>query len=249
MRFILVNCKNVDEHLAELEEFRDNIYNHAFPDDNEREPFDDKILPRIRSGNWLRTTILLAFDNGIMVGGEIADLYPSCESIHITYLAVAENMRGKGYGRRILKDGTALICQSFECEGNEIRHIFFETENDHTLIADARLRFYSHFNAGIIPIYYTQPPLSDYQDWVSNLCLCLLPLTKSDVGYIIGESRETQISADVVCEFLCRFYDVLGYCDKGKTELQRSICELSLITSLEGYVQIKRILGGIIHNS
>ncbi len=243
LTYLFVNHRNVNEYLPQLAQFRDNIYMPAFPDENEREPFDEKILPRIQSGEGLQTIIVLAFDNDCMVGGEIMDIYPSCASIHITYLAVEEKMRGKSYGKQILREATAMACQSLDREGNPIEHIFFETENpsltiDSSYDTDARLLFFAGVGAGLIPIPYAQPPLSEDQDWARNLYLCVLPFTQEEGEYLIGESETTSIAADVVTEFLGDFYEGLGYAEKAEDELAKTAAVLSTLKDEEGEVPI-----------
>lgn len=84
LSYLFINYRNAADHLERLNQFRDDIYVPAFPDENEREPFDEKILPRLQTkGDLLQTAIVLAYDGDRIVGGEITDWYPSCASLEI----------------------------------------------------------------------------------------------------------------------------------------------------------------------
>ena len=149
LSYLFINYKNGAECLSQLAQFRDDIYTPAFPDENEREPFDENILPRLQTkGDILQTAIVLAYDGDQMVGGMLTDWYPSCSSLEIIYMAVAEDFRGKSLGHQILKEATAIVCESIEEDGVPVEYIFFETENpavtkDAPIDTEARLRFFA----------------------------------------------------------------------------------------------------------
>ena len=244
LTYLHINYRNADDHLDQLSRFRDDIYTPAFPDENEREPFDEKILPRLQTkGDFVQTALVLAYDGEQIIGGEITDWYPSCASLEIIYLAVGEEFRGQSFGGQILREATAIVCNSFAEEGIPVEHIFFETENpsltpDAPFDTEARLRFFASAGAALLPITYAQPPLSEEQGWARNLYLCVLPFVIEEDGYLIGEAEITSISTSAVMDFLLDFYKGLGYAGRADDELTKTSEALSSLQNEEGEVPL-----------
>lgn len=244
LTYLFINYQNAADHLERLNQFRDDIYAPAFPDENEREPFDEKILPRLQTkGDLLQTAIVLAYDGDRIVGGEITDWYPSCASLEIIYLAVAEALRGQSFGSQILKEATVLTCQSIVKEGIPVEHIYFETENpslspEATFDTEARLRFFANAGAALLPFPYAQPPLSEEQGWARNLYLCVLPFEMEEDNYLIGGTEATGILASSVMDFLHVFYEGLGYANCAKSELEKAATALSSLQNEDGEIPL-----------
>ena len=244
LTYLFINHLNADEHLDRLSRFRDDIYTPAFPDENEREPFDEKILPRLRTkGDFLQSALVLAYDGEQLIGGEITDWYPSCSSLEIIYLAVGEKFRGQSLGGQILREATSIICNSLAADDIPVEHIFFETENpsltpDAPFDTEARLRFFASAGAALLPIPYAQPPLSEEQDWARNLYLCVLPFEIEEDGYQIGATETTGIPSSAVMDFLLDFYQGLGYAERADDELATISKALSSLQNEDGEVPL-----------
>lgn len=97
LKFVDVNC----HHFA-LNDVR-ALYSSAFPK-KEQTPF---FFLKNRSRNG-RTRFWGIYENGEFIGLTYLIFY--CDIVYVYYFAVAENMRGKGYGSRILK----AVCRRYE---------------------------------------------------------------------------------------------------------------------------------------
>ncbi len=242
--YSLIYHQNASSYISQLNQFRDQIYHPAFPDENEREPFDEKILPRLMErANVPTAFIVLAYEDDMLVGGEIIDWYSSCAAMEIIYLAVDEKMRGKSIGRHILQEATKIVCQTIEGQGVLVKNIFFEAENpyltaDTCFNTESRLRFFAASGAAMIPIPYYQPPLSEKQDWARNLYLCVLPFMRKDNGDISWEVGNTYIAAQTVMDFLKEFYKGLNYLEKAAAVLEDTSSLLEIIKNKEGVIPL-----------
>lgn len=244
LTYISIHSENVSEYTSQLQQFRDQIYLSSFPDENEREPFDEKILPRVKeNGGEPSAFIVLAYDEGDLVGGEVLDWYPSCSALEIIYLAVDENKRRQSYGTSILQEATEIVCDAIEQNGGSVQNVFFETENpslteNPAYDTESRLRFFAASGAAMIPVPYCQPPLSEDQDWAKNLYLCVLPFARDEDNRIEWESENTAIAADDVAGFLEAFYKGLGYAEKGAAVLESTVASLDAMKGEDGEVPL-----------
>lgn len=206
MEYIIITASNRATYARELEHFRQAIYRPAFPDSNEREPFD-VILARLSEGALVdacpSTYILFALEDGVVLGGAVYDWYPRCEAVELIYLAVDEAHRRKGVGRGLMLEGSALLRDHLVEQGAKMTTLFFET-NDPSLedMVDSmdpaeRVRRFAEWGAKLVHIDYAQPPLTSSGEAVEHLMLAVLPpFAESD----------TSISADHLSRFLTEFY-------------------------------------------
>ena len=188
-----------------LDSFRKKIYEFAFPDPNEVEPFD-KIEGRIfNPESALGTLVVLAIEDGEVYGGLIADWYSGCRSIEIIYIAVSKEFTRRGLGSRLLNEGTRLICDSL---GGNIKCVYAEVENPFTAYVPtgsidpvSRLKFFSTQGARRVPIDYIQPPLEKGKGYANNLFLICFPA--------FSKCGEDGIATKDLSAFLQSFYDGL----------------------------------------
>lgn len=189
---------------ALLDSFRENIYEPAFPDPDEREPFD-KIIERVLCPGDVQTFVVLGIEGNEVMGGIAADWYPGCRSLEIIYIAVAAEHCRKGLGRRILREGTRMICKAL---GDKLTYVFAEVENPfmsqhptRNIDPVSRLRFFSKEGARRVPVSYIQPPLDNGLDYASNLFLICFPAFTA--------ASLDSIPAEDLSAFLNAFYDGL----------------------------------------
>lgn len=192
----LKQCENT------VREFEKN-YNTAFPDDDEREDFNI-IRERINEKTFRddpKTFLVLENSSGL-----IAEYYPSCGSILLTYIVVSENSRGKGIARKLMQQGVLheIAKIIFRETGEAIRAVFFESNNPLKTSHDSfdpttRLSIFKRMGAKLIDIPYVQPSLGAGKDRVDNLFLFTFPLGNQDF-----------IKTDIVLSFLTSFYKELG---------------------------------------
>ncbi len=221
MKLSIVSYADSDESL--VEGFR-RIYMDAFPDVNEREPYEN-IKKRISSSDSRPGTVAcILTDEGEVVGGLLSDFYVYDDSpvfdVEAIYIAVAPDARRRGYGRKLLTDGLALSVSRLETlTGRKLRNIYFETENPFKVRKESfdpisRLNFFCSLGAMRIPIDYRQPPLDDDSDWADNLFLMVLPHP--------GREPERSVDKNDLEEFLTAFYDGLGVSDPSCYEAFRN---------------------------
>ncbi len=197
---VSVNCT---EQSDALRDFARGIYPEAFPNPDEREPFEN-ILERIKDKDaYPRTFAVLGREDGALVGAQIVDYYRDCCAAEVIYIAVDPSQRGKGYGKKLLTEGLALLKNELAGKKLPVDRIFFETENpfieqEHSGMDPlARFSFFARNGAARIPVDYVQPPLSDGLGWARNLFLCTLPQF-ADI--------EDGISSEDLKAFLNAFY-------------------------------------------
>ncbi|MEY3728136.1 MAG: hypothetical protein RL098_1608 [Bacteroidota bacterium] len=205
MEHLIYDQASYNEHLSCIEAFLP-IYEEAFPDANEREDWKD-IQLRICDPNAFPKTILF-FDNPLAPnGGLIADIYPEQGVVHLIYIAVAQNKRGNGIAKRLIKERLPSCLAQLQKQLNcSFKAVLFESNIPWLTTKDAidpktRLQIFEYFGAKAIPIKYVQPALHEAKKEVENLFLLSFPLE----GHL-HQSIETSL----LIEFLDAFYKGLG---------------------------------------
>lgn len=238
MTFHLVNSSSFAEKRSILEDFGQGLYQKAFPDPDEREPFE-KILARVETARPDEpvTIAVIAEESGRTVAGLVTDWYPVCNSLEVIYIAVDPAARRSGLGKEILMEGTRTILDSLSGEDRRI-NVFFETENpmavnavDSPIDPVGRLSFFNKCGAKRVPIDYVQPPLDDSTGWDSNMFLMMLP----ELSY-----AKESITIDELSAFLHEFYKGLGALGtKEYDELIRNVVE---VADAKGDIWLDRIM-------
>ena len=190
-----------------LDAFQHYIYEPAFPNPDEREPFEF-IIERVKSCGDVRSIIVLGLEGREVCAGLVADWYEECRCLELVYIAVEPKHCRKGFGRQIFNDGTWMMLESVETDSLKVAHVFAEVENPNITqeavgIIDpkSRLRFFAILGARWIPISYVQPPLSKGRDYADNMLLICFPAFTS--------SPLDCMPADELASFLNAFYDEL----------------------------------------
>lgn len=245
--------EDCEKHLDLLIQFK-TIYEEAFPNQNEQENFQEEILPRLQAGEEsinLQTIAILLTDlySNKVVGGMIADWYPTVNSLEIIYIAVepsarwTEGSNNKHYGRFLLINGTAEICSRIKDKNRKHIdrkniYVFFEAENpfhpdsygqdivkeeEQKLLQEqavGRLRFFAKCGALRIPINYVQPPLGIDKGFSRNLFLFLLPFSGEESK---GGTTKTGIPCKDLIAFINVFYGGLQDRASNKDEFLREL--------------------------
>ena len=233
MNYIFIDGKNVDQYKNLLFEYEQKIFINAFPDPDERESFEEDIIPRLKDSDnpLLHSYCVLAIDdNNAIAGGLVADWYPQCSSMELIYIAVDPSRRKEKIGENLLNNGIELIQKALGELNERVKAIFLEIDIPTTVMDAAnsmdpiaRLKVWDAWGAKRIPINYTQPPLSKGKQPVSNLMLMCL------TGH--GTEIEDSIPADGLKDFLTDFYKGL---DAEGSEYLEQMCEdIDIITEDE----------------
>ncbi|HCE56971.1 MAG TPA: hypothetical protein DER09_04010 [Prolixibacteraceae bacterium] len=231
---LIFNSSSCDSEALLLKNF-ETIYEGGFPDNNEREQFQD-IINRVTGAkrpNEPHSIIVIKNNETIpdeVWGGLIADWYEKSRCIHLTYIIVDEKYRGKAVARELINVGIKLIKDWIKDYINiEIRNVFFESNNPELTLNDnfdpyKRLEIFLKMGAKRIDIHYIQPALDAKKEEVENLFLFTFPQFNAD---------ESRISTLEIIEFLTEFYEGLD----GKQEsLSKMINSLKQIENKEGYI-------------
>lgn len=251
MTHTLIEGGNLDKYKPLLLEFEKKIFIHAFPDPDERESFEEDIIPRIKDSDnpLLRTyCVLTTDDQERIVGGLVGDWYPSCGALELIYISVDPSRRGEKIGKNLLDEGISLIKSAVEKRSESIKAIFLEvdiptavSQSGNSMEPTERLMVWDALGAKRIPLNYTQPPLSEGKQAVSNLMLMCL------TGH--GTEVEDSIESEMLKYFLKDFYKGLG---AEGSEYLDNMCEDIDIISEDGEVELfplKEIPHATISNS
>ena len=201
---------------ALIDNFR-KLYEEGFPDANEREEYP-VILQRVKNKPSVfdpYTFLILACNSGFdksnkVFGGIIADWYEHCKSIHLTYIVVSPEARGKQIGKLLITTGLSevkkIILKHFNIQ---LKSVIFESNMPWRTKIDSfdpetRLNIFRRLNAKWIDIPYVQPALDKTKSKVDNLFLLTFPE--------LNESKE-YISRTETIEFLYDLYKGLGVDD------------------------------------
>lgn len=241
MELSIVSYDRCDENL--IEGFR-RIYMEAFPDEDEREPYDN-IKRRISTQSSVPGTLAcILTEEGKVAGGLVSDYYVFPESgaldVEAIYVAVDTSSRRNGLGRMLLDKGLSMtVSEAERLSGMKLRNIYFETENPFEVKVESfnpvsRLKFFTSLGALRVPIDYRQPPLSGETDWAANMFLMVLPSPGA-------QSPEYIYSSDLK-EFLTAFYRGLSVTDNSAyEEFRRNVDTISEFEKGTGGKKIVRL--------
>lgn len=210
---LLHNKKSYDAHRSAVDLFQP-IYLEAFPDDDEREDWLD-IEERICNPYSVPRTFLFFDKVQQPCGGIIADYYPSIGVVHLIYIAVRREERGRGIAKKLIKDILPVALRQLQSlYAFEIKAIFFESNIPWLTQKDAinpvsRLQIFEHFGAKAIPIAYTQPALVATKKPVDNLFLLAFPV--ENMSFVTIEKK-------LITDFLSALYKGLGIADPEQNE-------------------------------
>jgi GNAT superfamily N-acetyltransferase len=182
------------------------IYEQAFPDTHEREDWDDIKLRICQTDATPKTFVV--FDNvSEPTAGLVADFYPSSGVVHLIYIAVSQQSRGKGIAKKLIKELLPMAIEDIQkLYKFKTKALLFESNIPWRTPTDsinpvARLQIFEHLGAKAVPIQYTQPALAAGKKEVDNLFLLTFP--------IAGIQHHT-LETDLLVNFLKEFYIGLG---------------------------------------
>lgn len=182
-QMLLIDSKNkIDSNKLYIEKFK-KVYIEAFPDEMEREDFNE-ILYRVRYSDFSKTVIVLDIDGDDLSGGMVLDIYDN-QIYHLIYLVTDPKFRVRGCAKKLIKEGLPRLFKNYQSASTGV---FVETNIPHLTKKDSfspktRVEIFEKLGMKRIPIKYIQPPLEYGKNWVFNLQLLYCPVT-SDLSEI-----------------------------------------------------------------
>ncbi|MBN1420259.1 MAG: GNAT family N-acetyltransferase [Planctomycetes bacterium] len=176
-----------DSDLSLLRRFYDSVYVREFPDQNERESLEnmEKYL-RLKEEGWYERNnyhILLFLDGGSPIAGAIIDYLAGPNAGVIEFLVVAENARGRGWGRRLLSWVEEALAADARRAGSagwdyligEMNDPFRSSPSTDSMDPFVRAAIWDGWGFEKVRFPYVQPSLSAEKQPVRNLLLMCKP--------------------------------------------------------------------------
>lgn len=174
IRFEEVAIKN-KESLSKLGNFYTEVYMDCFPNDDERETFDN-LITYLRNGEKAtdyKYHILLAIDeNDEVIGGGIFDYFNDTNAGIIEFLSVRSDMQTSGIGTQIYKKIYAILSADAYNNGKKkLSNVFCEIDAPEYSKASVKKYLYFWNKQGYkhLAFSYIQPSLSPMQESVDGL--------------------------------------------------------------------------------
>jgi hypothetical protein len=171
-----------------LRRFYDGLYAASFPDENEREAFDNIVMylrGAVRGHCDFR--VLLVLDADQIVGGSISDYFVASNTAVVEFITIADTHRSVGHARHLLATTEDRLRASASIRGRQLACIFAEIDDPFrptgafdSMDPFARIRWWARRGYSRLELPYVQPPLSETQAAVTNLMLCVKAGEESD---------------------------------------------------------------------
>lgn len=167
--------------ISDFGQFYTDIYIDAFPDDDERETFDNflKYMRRAKDATEYKYHIILAKDESDKIlGGCVFNYYKKSNTGVIEFLAVRKDMQSSGIGTAIYKHVMSTLSEdAHRINGKALDYICCEIDSpDYSKSGIKKyLYFWNKNNYWHIDFEYVQPALSADQAPVRGLWFTISP--------------------------------------------------------------------------
>ena len=195
LSFIELNADDKTS-LIDLGVFYADIYIDAFPNEDERETYDNllRYLKQTKTAKDYTYHIILAKnESGQIVAGAIFDYFKASNSGMVEFIAVKQNLQSAGYGSLLYNHiFNILDADAHKFSGDSLSFIFCEIDIPELgKSKDAKyLHFWDKHNYKRIDMNYVQPQLSSSQRAVDGLWLTVTSPRKP-----ISEISSDQVSS------------------------------------------------------
>ncbi len=188
MTLELFDLTDAPADLARFHRFFQELYISGFPDPDERESPENMLeYLRLRAAGWYGANnyhILLLTEDDRPVAAAVSDYLAIPNTGVIEFLIVADDCRGKGFGRKLFDATEALLQQDASRHQQPALAAIVIELNDPFRVAPPndnhdpfeRSRIWAKWGFGRLHFPYVQPALSDDQEPVRCLILGAKPL-------------------------------------------------------------------------
>ena len=172
-----------EKDIKDLKDFYDNIYVKCFPNENERESFENILYYLNESDNHEDYTFYVFlykdYDTREVQGGLIFDCFFDINIGFLEFLAVKPNCQSKGIGDKLYRTAYNILYSY------EVRYIFGEIDKPEYNNQKVKKYLYMWKHRGYkrVEMKYIQPALSENKQPVDNLWLNVLDVF-GDKDYI-----------------------------------------------------------------
>ena len=198
-----VDVKKEDRaSITDFGQFYTDVYIEAFPDENERETFDNflKYINRENSGDAYTYHVLLAKDeNGRVVGGAVFNYFKKSNAGVVEFLAVRQDLQSGGIGTELYRHiVSTLSADAFRTCGRPLDYIFCEIDSPEYSRAEIKkyLYFWDKNHYRHLEFSYVQPALSDAQEPVTGLWLTVSP------QHTVTDTLPARVVVDAVYDYI-----------------------------------------------
>jgi hypothetical protein len=189
--------------IVDLDQFYTSVYIEAFPDENEREKFDNilKYIKRKESIEHKYHIVLAKDKSGVVIGGVIFNYFKKSNSGVVEFLAVRKDRQSGGVGTQLYKRTMRLLsADAHKYTGKSLDYVFCEIDSPEYSQAEIKkyLYFWNKNKYLHLKFDYVQPALSVDQEPVIGLWFIVSP----------QKAQNRVISSSVVVDVL---YDYIKY--------------------------------------
>jgi len=187
-----VTLKNKDT-ISDLGRFYTDMYMENFPDDDERETFNNLLLylKNAETADKYRYHIILAKDNnGNVAGGAIFNYFIESNSGVIEFIVVKTGSQSSGIGTLIYKQIlNVLQCDAQKINKKKLGYVFCEIDSpDYAKSSNKKyLHFWNKHNYRHLDFTYIQPSLSPSQAPVTGLWFIVSSQQATDLSEVQGK--------------------------------------------------------------
>lgn len=197
LHYVVVDLNN-PKTIVDLGQFYTRVYIEAFPDEDEREKFDNflKYLKRAENSTDYEYHIVLAKDGeGNVIAGAVFNYFKKPNSGVIEFLAVRSDVQSGGVGTQLYKHVVLMLsADAHKHRGRGVDYIFCEIDSPEYSRSEIKkyLYFWQKNKYWHLKFNYVQPALSIEQEPVRGLWF-----TVSPQNAVLG-SVNSQIILDVL---------------------------------------------------
>jgi GNAT superfamily N-acetyltransferase len=178
---------NSQKSLRLLEKAYKEVYETAFPIDEERESMDVWLRNLKGQNPSVNIVVLIAGDkldtkHPVIKAISVAYYYNKYDSGLLAYNAVAPEFQGQGLGRTMVEARQIALLDVAKSKGRKLGGVFIECNDpakikpeDDVMDPATRIKMFERWGARVLPIDYVQPPLGAGRKKCASMKLLAYP--------------------------------------------------------------------------